>query len=549
MKTGGQLIVEALEANGTDRIFCVPGESYLAVLDALHDSSIRTIVCRQEGGAAMMADCQGRLTGKPGICFVTRGPGATNSSAGVHIAMQDSVPMILFIGQVASHAKEREAFQEVDYKRFFGDIAKWVVEIDDAARIPEFVTRAFAVATSGRPGPVVISLPEDMLTSEVEAPSALPHTPVETRPGEAELDALQMLLANAKRPFAILGGTRWNEEAVAHMRAIAETWSLPVGCSFRRQMLFDHLHPNYAGDVGIGINPKLAERIKQADVVLLIGGRLGEMPSSDYTLLKSPYPDQALVHVHADAGELGRVYRPTIAINASPTAFVEAFAKRKPAARPSWAAEAEKAHAAYLEWSTPPQTGPGAVQMGPIIEHLGKVLPEDAILTNGAGNYATWVHRFYRNRRFGTQAAPTSGSMGYGTPAAVAAKSLYPDRMVVAFAGDGCFLMNGQEFATAVQYDLPIIVIVVNNGIYGTIRMHQEREYPSRVVATTLKNPDFAALARSYGGHGETVEKTANFAPAFERALASGKPTIIEIRLDPEAITPTRTLTQIRDKS
>lgn len=549
MKTGGQLIVEALEANGTDRIFCVPGESYLAVLDALHDSSIRTIVCRQEGGAAMMADCQGRLTGKPGICFVTRGPGATNASAGVHIAMQDSVPMILFIGQVASHAKEREAFQEVDYKRFFGDIAKWVVEIDDAARIPEFVTRAFAVATSGRPGPVVISLPEDMLTSEVEAPAALPHTPVETRPGEAELDALQMLLANAKRPFVILGGTRWNEEAVAHMRAIAETWSLPVGCSFRRQMLFDHLHPNYAGDVGIGINPKLAERIKQADVVLLIGGRLGEMPSSDYTLLKSPYPAQALVHVHADAGELGRVYRPTIAINASPAAFVEAFAKRKPAASPSWAAEAEKAHAAYLEWSTPPQTGPGAVQMGPIIEHLGKVLPEDAILTNGAGNYATWVHRFYRNRRFGTQAAPTSGSMGYGTPAAVAAKSLFPDRTVVAFAGDGCFLMNGQEFATAVQHDLPIIVIVVNNGIYGTIRMHQEREYPSRVVATQLKNPDFAALARAYGGHGETVEKTADFAPAFERALASGKPAIVEIKLDPEAITPTRTLTQIRNKS
>ncbi|MBN9550856.1 MAG: thiamine pyrophosphate-binding protein [Alphaproteobacteria bacterium] len=549
MKTGGQLIVEALEANGTDRIFCVPGESYLAVLDALHDSSIRTIVCRQEGGAAMMADCQGRLTGKPGICFVTRGPGATNASAGIHIAMQDSVPMILFIGQVASHAKEREAFQEVDYKRFFGDIAKWVVEIDDASRIPEFVTRAFAVATSGRPGPVVISLPEDMLTSEVEAPEALPHTPVETHPGEAELGALEMLLNGAKRPFVILGGTRWNEQAVAHMRAIAETWSLPVGCSFRRQMLFDHLHPNYAGDVGIGINPKLAERIKQADVVLLLGGRLGEMPSSDYTLLKSPYPDQALVHVHADAGELGRVYRPTIAINASPAAFVEAFAGRKPAAKAAWAAEVEKAHAAYLEWSTPPQTGPGPVQMGPIIEHLGKVLPEDAILTNGAGNYATWVHRFYRNRRFGTQAAPTSGSMGYGTPAAVAAKSLFPDRTVIAFAGDGCFMMNGQEFATAVQYGLPIIVIVVNNGIYGTIRMHQEREYPNRVVATELKNPDFAALARAYGGHGETVEKTADFAPAFERARASGRPAIIEIRLDPEAITPTRTLTQIRNKS
>jgi acetolactate synthase-1/2/3 large subunit len=549
MKTGGQLIVEALEANGTDRIYCVPGESYLAVLDALHDSPIRTIVCRQEGGAAMMADCHGRLTNKPGICFVTRGPGATNASAGIHIAMQDSVPVILFIGQVASHAKEREAFQEVDYKRFYGDIAKWVVEIDDASRIPEFVTRAFAVATSGRPGPVVISLPEDMLTSLVEAPSALPFTPVETWPGEAELDALQKLLGNAKRPFIILGGTRWDAEAVARMRTIAEAWSLPVGCSFRRQMLFDHLHPNYAGDVGIGINPRLATAIKQADLVLLVGGRMGEMPSSDYTLLKSPYPDQTLVHVHADAGELGRVYRPALAINASPSAFVDAFAKYKPAGTPAWADETPKLHAAYLDWSTPPESGPGSVQMGPIMNYLEKVLADDAILTNGAGNYATWVHRFHRSRRFATQAAPTSGSMGYGTPAAVAAKGLYPDRDVIAFAGDGCFLMNGQEFATAVQYGLPIIVIVVNNGIYGTIRMHQEREYPGRVVATDLSNPDFAALARAYGGHGETVEKTADFGPAFERARASGKPSIVEIRLDPEAITPTRTLTQIRDKS
>lgn len=307
------------------------------MLDALHDSPIRTIVCRQEGGAAMMADCHGRLTGKPGICFVTRGPGATNASAGVHIAMQDSIPMILFIGQIAGHAREREAFQEVNYKRFFGDIAKWVVEIDRAERIPELVTRAFAVATSGRPGPVVISLPEDMLVSEVEAPLAQPFTPVETRPGEAELDQLEKLLAGAKRPFVILGGTRWTDDAVERMRQISEAWSLPVGVSFRRQMLFDHLHANYAGDVGIGINPKLASAIKEADLVLLIGGRMGEMPSSDYTILKSPYPDQTLVHVHADANELGRVYRPTLAINASPAAFVEAFAKRQPKAAPAWA--------------------------------------------------------------------------------------------------------------------------------------------------------------------------------------------------------------------
>ena len=549
MKTGGKLIVEALEANGVDRIFCVPGESYLAVLDALHDSNrIRTIVCRQEGGAAMMADCHGRLTGQPGICFVTRGPGATNASAGIHIAMQDSSPMIMFIGQIAGHAREREAFQEVNYKRFFGDIAKWVVEIDRAERIPELVTRAFAVATSGRPGPVIVSLPEDMLTSLAEAPEALPYTPVETSPGEAEMHKLAELLGNAKRPFVILGGSRWSAEAKSRLESAAETWALPVGVSFRRQMLFDHLHPCYAGDVGIGPNPKLATYIKQADLVLLVGGRFGEMPSSDYTLLKSPYPDQTLVHVHADANELGRVYRPTLAINASPEAFASAFAKLKPEATPAWADETERLHKAYLDWSTPPETGPGAVQMGQIMNYLEGVLPDNAVMTNGAGNYSTWVHRFHRFRRFATQAAPTSGSMGYGTPGAVAAKALFPDREVIAFAGDGCFLMNGQEFATAVQYDLPIIVIVVNNGIYGTIRMHQEREYPGRVSGTDLKNPDFAALARAYGGHGETVEKTAEFAPAFERARASRKPSLIEIKLDPEAITPTRTLTEIREK-
>jgi acetolactate synthase-1/2/3 large subunit len=548
MKTGGQLIVEALEANGVDRLYCVPGESFLAVLDALHDSPIRTIVCRQEGGAAMMADCHGKLTGRPGICFVTRGPGATNASAGIHIAMQDSTPVILFIGQIARRIRDREAFQEVDYRQFFGGVAKWVTEIDDPARIPELVTRAFAVATSGRPGPVVVALPEDVLTELAEAPAPLAHVPVETRAGEPEIDRLEELLGRAKRPIAILGGSRWTADAVTLFQKTAEAWSLPVGCSFRRQMLFDHLHPSYAGDVGIGINPKLATYIKQSDLVMLIGGRLGEMPSSDYTLLKSPYPDQALVHVHPDAGELGRVYRPTIAINASPSAFAEALAKSKPASAPGWAGETAWLHAAYLDWSTPPEAGPGPVQMGPIMNYLETMLPDDAILTNGAGNYATWVHRFHRFRRFATQAAPTSGSMGYGTPAAVAAKELHPDRAVVAFAGDGCFLMNGQEFATAVQYDLPIIVIVVNNGIYGTIRMHQEREYPGRVVATDLKNPDFAALARAYGGHGETVERTADFAPAFERARASGKPAIIEVKLDPEAITPMRTLTDIRER-
>ncbi len=548
MKTGGKLIVEALEANGVERIFCVPGESYLAVLDALHDSAIRTIVCRQEGGAAMMADCEGRLTGKPGICFVTRGPGATNASAGIHIAQQDSIPMILFIGQIAAHAKHREAFQEVDYKAFYGDIAKWVVEIEDAARIPELVTRAFAVATSGRPGPVVIALPEDMLTDEVEAPAALPFTPVETRPGEAELDRLEALLKAAKKPFVILGGTRWGEDGFGNMQKVAENWALPVGVSFRRQMLFDHLHENYAGDVGIGLNPKLAARVKEADLILLVGGRFGEMPSSDYTLMKSPYPDQKLVHVHADANELGRVYRPTLAINASPAAFAEAFSKREGPASPGWAGETKQAHADYLAWPTPPKNGPGAVHMGPIVEYLEGVLPQDAVICNGAGNFATWMHRFHRFRRYNTQAAPTSGSMGYGLPAGVGAKSVFPDREVIVWAGDGDFLMHGQEFSTAVQYDLPIIVVILNNGIYGTIRMHQEREYPGRVSGTMLRNPDFAAYARAFGGHGETVEKTEDFAPAFERARASGKPAIIEVKLDPEAITPTRTLTDIREK-
>ncbi|RCS25498.1 thiamine pyrophosphate-binding protein [Phyllobacterium salinisoli] len=548
MKTGAQLIVDALAANGVKRLFCVPGESYLAVLDALVDSDIGITICRAEGGAAMMAETWGKLTGRPGICFVTRGPGATNASPGIHIAMQDSTPMILFIGQVQRDAREREAFQEVEYRRHFADMAKWVAEIDDPARIPEFVTRAFAVATSGRPGPVVLALPEDILVERAEAPAPQASQPVETAPSPAMIKKLHELLETAKKPFMILGGSRWDAEAVSRITRFAERWELPVGCSFRRQMLFDHLHANYSGDVGIGINPVLAERVKSADLLLLIGGRFGEMPSSGYTLMQSPYPDQMLVHIHPDPQELGRVYRPTLAINAAPDAFAEAIDELTPIGPLPWSGEAAAAHAAYLKWSTPPESGPGAVAMGPIMAWLEANLPEDAIMTNGAGNYATWLHRFHRFRRFGTQAAPTSGSMGYGLPAAVAAKQLHPDRTVICFAGDGCFLMNGQDFATAVQYDLPIIVLVINNGMYGTIRMHQEREYPGRVSGTQLTNPDFAALARAYGGHGETVETTDDFAPAFERAVESGKPSIIEIHLDPEAITPARTLTDIREK-
>ncbi len=547
-RTGGQLIVEALQTHGADRLFCVPGESYLAVLDALYDSPIGVTVCRQEGGAAMMADTYGRLTGRPGICFVTRGPGATNASSGLHIARQDSVPMILFIGQVQRAAREREAFQEIEYRSMFTELAKWVAEIDCAERITEYVARAFATATSGRPGPVVLALPEDVLRESANTGPQKPYTPVQVRPGRADMAALEGALTSARRPIAILGGG-WSEVAVAQMAAFAERFALPVACSFRRQMLFDHLHANYAGDVGLGINPKLAARVQGADLVLLVGGRFGETPSGDYSLLASPNPNQMLVHVHASADELGRVYRPDIAINASPIAFAEELATLQPADNPAWAGEAAIAHADYLDWSEPRGTNPGAVQMGEIMRWLRDTLPDDAILTNGAGNYAAWQHRYYRFRRFGTQLAPASGSMGFGVPAAVAAKQLYPDRQVVAFSGDGCFMMNGQEFATAVQYALPIIVLLVNNGIYGTIRMHQEMHYPGRVVATDLVNPDFAALARAYGGHGETVRETGQFAPAFERAAQSGKPAIIDIHLDPEAITTAKSLTQLRNEA
>ncbi|EHS50555.1 thiamine pyrophosphate TPP-binding domain-containing protein [Rhizobium sp. PDO1-076] len=548
-RTGGELIVEALKANGVERVSCVPGESYLAVLDALKDSGIETLVCRQEGGAAMMADAWGRLTGKPGICMVTRGPGATNASAGLHVARQDSIPMILFIGQVQRDAREREAFQEVEYRRAFTEFAKWVGEIDDARRIPEFVTRAFAIATSGRPGPVVLTLPEDMLVDEVEAPEAKPFMPVEAHPGPAQVAKLGELLAEAKKPLVILGGTRWNETSVAAFQDFAARFKLPVGCSFRRQMLFDHTHPSYAGDVGIGINPALAKEVREADLIIMLGGRFSEMPSSGYSLIDIPYPTQTLVHVYPDPSELGRVYRADLAICAAPAEFVDALSSLEAPANPVWAARTESMHQAYLSWSTAPKVSPGKVQMGAIMDWIEANTATNTVFTNGAGNYATWLHRFHRFQAFNTQAAPASGSMGYGLPAAVAAKQLFPEREVICFAGDGCFMMHGQEFATAIRYNLPIITLVINNSMYGTIRMHQEREYPGRVSATDLTNPDFAALARAYGGHGETVETTEDFAPAFERARASGKPAIIEIKLDPEAITPTRTLTQIREKS
>ena len=545
-RSGGEILVDQLLIQGVERATCVPGESYLAVLDALHDAAIDVMICRQEGGAAMMADAYGKLTGRPGICFVTRGPGASNASPGIHIAMQDSTPMIVFVGQVERGMREREAFQELDYKAVFGTMAKWAVEIDDAARIPEIIARAFRVALQGRPGPVVIALPEDVLTDMATVADAPRVEVAEPAPREVDMARLQALLAEAERPLVILGGSGWSHEARAATISFVERFDLPVTTSFRRSALFPADHGNYVGDLGVGPSPKLAARVKEADLVLLVGGRFSEQQSMSYTLLDVPVPRQKLVHVYPDPDELGRVYQPVLAINATPKSFAAALGKLPTPNRRAWSEHTAAARAEYLDWTGKPRPLPGAFQLGEAMLWLRDRLPPEAIVANGAGNYATWVHRFHRFRAFGTQLAPTSGSMGYGTPAAVMAKRQHPERPVIAFAGDGCFLMNGQEFATAVQYDLPIIVIVVDNGMYGTIRMHQELHYPRRISGTQLKNPDFAAYARAFGGHGERVEQTEEFAPAFERAVASGKPAILHCVVDPEALTPARTLSEIR---
>ncbi|MBK1865280.1 thiamine pyrophosphate-binding protein [Taklimakanibacter albus] len=546
-RSGGQILVDQLLAQGVERLACVPGESYLAVLDALHDAKIDVLVCRNEGGAAMMAEAYGKLTGRPGICFVTRGPGATNASHGIHIAAQDSTPMILFIGQVERAMREREAFQEVDYKAFFGSMAKWVVEVESAARLPELVARAFRVACQGRPGPVVIALPEDVLTEMANVPDAPKVVPAESAPTPQDMNRFADLLRQAKKPLFILGGSRWSPEAQKSLIGFAEKFGVGITTSFRRAHLFPSDHPNYVGDVGIGPNPKLAARVKEADLLVLIGARMSEMPSSSYSLIDIPNPRQTLVHIHPGAEELGRVYQPALAIQASPNAFCASLADlAQPNDRP-WTDATRVARQDFLDWTDTPVKLPGKFQYGEAMKWLRERLPADAIITNGAGNYAIWIHRYYRFRQFGTQLAPTSGSMGYGVPAAVMAKRQRPDSPVVCFAGDGCFMMNGQEFATAVQYGIPLIVVVLDNSMYGTIRMHQEREYPGRVSATLLKNPNFADYAKAFGGHGERVEKTEDFAPAFERAVQSGKPAIIHCIVDPEAITPARTLSQIRD--
>jgi acetolactate synthase I/II/III large subunit len=548
--SGGQILVQSLLEQGVGHVFCVPGESHLAVLDALYDvrDRIQLVVCRHESGASNMADAYGKLTGQPGTALVTRGPGATNASIGIHTASQDSTPLILLVGQVPRGFADREAFQEIDYRRMFGQMAKWVAQIDDPSRVPEYVSHAFHTATSGRPGPVVLALPEDMLTEEAEARAAPHWQRVAAAPSPAALARLATLLGGARRPIAILGGSGWTSGACADLRRFAEAWQLPVACAFRFQDLFDNDHPQYAGDVGIGINPKLAQRIKDADLALVIGARLGEMTTSGYTLLEVPVPRQTLVHAHAGAEELGRVYASDLPIHAAMPELAAALAELRPSRDPPWAAETAAARADYVAWNTPVRV-PGPLQMAEVVRHLRERLPPDAIVTNGAGNFSAWVHRFHRYRRFKSQVAPTSGAMGYGVPAAIAAKAVHPDRIVVAFAGDGCFLMTGQELATAVQHQLAVVVIVVNNGAYGTIRMHQERHYPGRVHGTQLTNPDFAAYARSFGASGEVVEATEQFPAAFERALAAGKPALLELRLSAEVITPSTTLSAIREQA
>jgi acetolactate synthase-1/2/3 large subunit len=546
VRTGAQILVDALKVHGVEIAFGVPGESYLAVLDALYDArdTIRFIVCRQEGGATNMAEAYGKMTGRPGICFVTRGPGAANAAIGVHTAHQDSTPLILFIGQVSNDVVEREAFQEIDYRRMFGPMTKWVAQIDRAERVPEYLSHAFHTAVSGRPGPVVLALPEDMQTQTAAVPDTGRYQRVAAHPGPAELQQLREMLSRAQHPLAILGGSGWNPQACKDLNAFVSAFNLPVGCSFRAQDLIDNRDPHYVGDVAVGMNPKLAERVRNSDLLLVIGARLGEWTTANYTLVEAPRPRQKFIHIHAGAEELGRVYQGDLLINSGMPEFAAAARALTPV-RTVWDEWTEGARADLEAWQQPVSV-PGRLNMSEVVHLLQNRLPPEAIVTNGAGNFSIWVHRFYRYTGFRTQLGPTSGAMGYAVPAAVAAKLVHPDRPVIAFAGDGDFLMTGQELATAMQYDLQIVFLVVNNGMYGTIRMHQEREYPGRVSGTELKNPDFAALARAYGLHGEIVESTAEFEPALERALSAKTSALLELRIDPEAITPRTTLSAIR---
>ena len=543
--TGGMVLAAALRRQGVDRVFCVPGESYLPVLDAFHDMpDIAVVSARHEGAAANMAEADGKLTGRPGICFVTRGPGATQASVGVHTAFQDSTPMILFIGQVARDARDREGFQEVDFRAMFTPLAKWAAEIDDAARIPEYIARAYHVAMSGRAGPVVLSLPEDVLSEVVTAPTYAPViSAAGSVPRAADLKHLATLLAGAVRPLLVVGGTGWTPESCQGLLDFAGRNGLPWVASFRRQDLVDNRHENYGGHLTLGADPNLTNRLKSADVLLVVGSRLGENTTAGYTLLTPPVPQQTLIHVHPDPNELGRVYQPAVSIACGLADFATAVAGLEVPGKQNRAAWLRETREAYVRFSTAPAlSAPAAsgnyVDLAAVVGWLSENLRDDAMVANGAGNYTVWVHRYFRYKRPRTELAPTSGSMGYGFPAAIAAKLRYPEREVVAFAGDGCFLMYPQELATAVQHRANVLTVVVNNGIYGTIRMHQERRFPGRVVATDLINPDFVALARSFGAFGEKVESTSAFPDAYRRAIEAGCPAVLELRVDPDQLSP-----------
>lgn len=540
-RSGGRVLVDALRVHGADRVYCVPGESFLDVLDALHDQpAIDLVVCKHEGAAANMAEADGKLTGRPGICFVTRGPGATHASIGVHIAAQDSTPMILFVGQIARGHKGREAFQEVDYVAMFGSMAKWVAEIDDPARIPELVARAYQVATSGRPGPVVLSLPEDVLDAQVTCADTAAYRPVVAAPQEADASALASMLAAAERPLVIAGGANWTQADADNFARFVRAWDLPVACAFRRQDVLDNRDPHYVGHLSLGVSPKLAERVRGADLIVAVGTRLGDIATDGYTLLEAPRPQQRLVHIHADAAELGRVYQPELAIQAG-TAPAASMLAALPAPGDirwrGWTAAARADHEAFVKPAAPHPELSG-VDMTAAVTHLNQVLPDDAILSNGAGNYTVWLHRYYAYREPRTELAPTCGAMGYGLPAAIAAKLRHPQRDVVCFAGDGCFLMYPQELATAAAVGANIIVVLVNNGMYGTIRMHQEKRYPGRISGTDIRNPDFVALAESCGAWAERVTDAEAFPAAFARAQAAGRPAVLELTTDPRQITP-----------
>jgi acetolactate synthase-1/2/3 large subunit len=541
-RSGGRILVDALRIHGVDRLFCVPGESYLDVLDALYDTpQIATIVAKHEGAAANMAEADGKLTGRPGICFVTRGPGATHGSVGVHTAYHDSTPMILFVGQVQRDVRGREAFQEVEFRQMFAPLAKWAAEIESADRIPEYVLRAFQVATSGRPGPVVLAVPEDVLAEQSTACNTQPYRAVQTAPGDSDLEALRDELQHASKPLLIVGGSCWTEAGCAALGRFAEANALPVLASFRRQDLIDNRHPCYAGHLSLGLPPFLQQRVKAADLIIALGSRLGDVTTMTYSVLTPPRIAARLVHIHPDPDELNRVYQADLAVLAAPSAAAERLAQTPAVDASRWRDWTDAARREYEKFVAAPETGPRqGVDMAVVIRHLATALPANAIVANGAGNFTVWVHRFFTYKAPHTELAPTSGSMGYGFPAAIAAALRNPDRLTVCVAGDGDFLMYPQELATAAQYGARPLVLVVNNGMYGTIRMHQERRFPGRISATDLAAPDFVALAQSFGAYAERAETTDAFASAFDRALAAGRAAVLELRVDPNQITPDR---------